>query len=397
MVMDPKANTILNGPSAPTEDTLENWLMKHPSFHVVMPTFSPSSKFYGYLPVFRSILSRILFETMSSFSPRMKKSPSVKETRVSKTTSPQKELSAAEKSSLIDQKLAEYRQSALSSLSAARSSLKESSKKEKHGDNKEKERRRVHDLSKSPQPVRLRKEPVGQASTAGATRRLPPTKGENVPASTQSHDPKPIREKTVHGMEEALRSRISKCADVSFKNDELTKLVKTIEEELFRLYNKDVGPKYKNKYRSLVFNIKDDKNNGLFRKIINGKISPRSLVQMTAEEMANKELQQWRQAELEHGIEKIKEFERDQLAMGNKFVVKTHKGEQIIDADDSKAAKVEVKLPDEMPSYKKQSEMDAFSSWAPKTWEVKTNARSNRLFTRNTVSICIFSARRPCF
>ncbi len=43
-------------------------------------------------------------------------------------------------------------------------------------------------------------------------------------------------------------------------------------------YNFDVSAKYKNKYRSLVFNIKDEKNNGLFRKILNGNIKPKDLV-----------------------------------------------------------------------------------------------------------------------
>ena len=32
-----------------------------------------------------------------------------------------------------------------------------------------------------------------------------------------------------------------------------------IEEKLFNL-NQDINPKYKNKYRSLVFNLKDTKN-----------------------------------------------------------------------------------------------------------------------------------------
>ena len=47
MVMDPKANTILNGPSAPNDTNLEVWLLKHPTYHVVMPSSLPTSKFYG--------------------------------------------------------------------------------------------------------------------------------------------------------------------------------------------------------------------------------------------------------------------------------------------------------------------------------------------------------------
>jgi hypothetical protein len=35
-----------------------------------------------------------------------------------------------------------------------------------------------------------------------------------------------------------------------------------------------VGAKYKNKYRSLVYNIKDVKNDGLFRRILLRDLSP---------------------------------------------------------------------------------------------------------------------------
>ena len=48
MVMDPKSNTMLTGPSAPALKSLEQWLLRHPTYHVVMPTSMPSSRFYGY-------------------------------------------------------------------------------------------------------------------------------------------------------------------------------------------------------------------------------------------------------------------------------------------------------------------------------------------------------------
>ena len=51
-----------------------------------------------------------------------------------------------------------------------------------------------------------------------------------------------------------------------------------IEDQMYNLYQKDIGPKYKTKYRSLIFNIKDEKNNGLYRKIVNGIIKPKDLV-----------------------------------------------------------------------------------------------------------------------
>ena len=82
-------------------------------------------------------------------------------------------------------------------------------------------------------------------------------------------------------MTDALKLKLSKNDDVKIESDKLEDLVKTIEHELYIFYNKDVGNKYRAKYRSLVFNIKDDKNNGLFRKIINGTIVPKKLVEMS--------------------------------------------------------------------------------------------------------------------
>jgi hypothetical protein len=52
-------------------------------------------------------------------------------------------------------------------------------------------------------------------------------------------------------------------------------------------------------------------------------------VAMTPEEMASKELQQWRQAELKHDIEKIKSHELQMISLGSVFVMKSHKGEQV--------------------------------------------------------------------
>jgi len=94
---------------------------------------------------------------------------------------------------------------------------------------------------------------------------------------------------------EALKQKIMKASDIKINQEDLDKLSEVIEEEMFNLYQRDIGTKYKNKYRSLVFNIRDEKNNGLFRKIINGTFSPRQLVRMTADQMASKELQEWRE------------------------------------------------------------------------------------------------------
>merc|ERR1712083_361618 len=177
---------------------------------------------------------------------------------------------------------------------------------------------------------------------------------ESISSSKMSKsESKPIRDGALKGLTDALKLKLSKNDDVKIENDKLDELVKTIERCLYIFYNKDVGNKYKTKYRSLVFNIKDDKNNGLFRKIINGTITPEKLVEMSPEDMANKELKEWRQAELKQDIEKIKEHEIDLLKLGSKIVIKSHKGEEIKEQE-----KTDVKLPEllTMPSEKKKSD-----------------------------------------
>ena len=72
---------------------------------------------------------------------------------------------------------------------------------------------------------------------------------------------------------------------------------------------------------------------------------------------SSQELQQWRQAELKNDIEKIKSHELDLLARGTKYVLKSHKGEQVIEEDETAGGQqkriappaAELKLPDELP------------------------------------------------
>ena len=165
-------------------------------------------------------------------------------------------------------------------------------------------------------------------------------------------DPTPLRKNVTKGLKDALKTRVEKTEGITIIEEDLDQLVKDIEEALYKLYNRDVGSKYKSKYRSLVFNIKDPKNNGLFRKIVRKEYSTNRIAAMTAEEMASKELKEWRQAELKHDIEKIKSHEIEMAQLGAKFVMKTHKGDLVM--EDGRTSSMvdlknqEVKLPDEV-------------------------------------------------
>ncbi|KAA0186606.1 hypothetical protein HAZT_HAZT004743 [Hyalella azteca] len=114
-----------------------------------------------------------------------------------------------------------------------------------------------------------------------------------------------------------------------------------------------VNIKYKSRYRSLVFNIRDEKNGGLYRQILTGAVTPLKLATMTSDEMASKELAEWRQTQGKKELEAIQKHELDRLALGNTYIMKSHKGEIEIDKDDfikdrEKAGEA-VKLPEEEP------------------------------------------------
>ena len=251
-------------------------------------------------------------------------------------------------SAQVDKKLAEYKNQALSNLKEARanlqSQLSESSRKaEQEARRVSLEKRRSAESFIKSAPIKQRKEPVPRAVTSSSV------KGEiTQPPPAPPANPKAMRENVVKGLADAIKGRIEKSKKAaaaardeegkrehsvpSIASDKLAELVRKIEDELYHLYNKEIGMKYKSQYRRLVFNIKDPKNNGLFRKIISGRLSPRRLVEMTPEEMASKELQQWRQAVNKTDIEKIKQHEIEMIKLGNKLVVKSHKGEQVIEA-----------------------------------------------------------------
>lgn len=113
-------------------------------------------------------------------------------------------------------------------------------------------------------------------------------------------------------------------------DDEITEFVTDTEAALFKMFG-DTSNKYRAKYRSLIFNIKDRKNETLFAKISNKAIQPEQLVRMSPEELASQELAKWRENENKHQLEMITKSELDMLACAKSYVLKTHKGEEVIE------------------------------------------------------------------
>lgn len=117
---------------------------------------------------------------------------------------------------------------------------------------------------------------------------------------------------------------------VKLSESEIIDFVTAVEAEMFSMFGNDTNMKYKTKYRSLIFNLKDRKNKTLFEKITNKMIEPKQFVRLSAEELASQELAKWRENENKHQLEMITKSELDMLASGNTYVLKTHKGEEVI-------------------------------------------------------------------
>ncbi|CAA7023199.1 unnamed protein product [Microthlaspi erraticum] len=116
-------------------------------------------------------------------------------------------------------------------------------------------------------------------------------------------------------------------------------LASRIELELFKLFG-GVNKKYKEKGRSLLFNLKDKNNPELRESVMSGKISPERLCSMTAEELASKELSQWRQAKAEEMADMV--VLRDTDVDVRSLVRKTHKGEFQVEIDPVDTVTVDV-------------------------------------------------------
>ncbi|KAF7667061.1 hypothetical protein LDENG_00080120 [Lucifuga dentata] len=168
-----------------------------------------------------------------------------------------------------------------------------------------------------------------------------------------------IRRSVRYSLKEILLQRL-KQSELKVTSERASEVAKKTELELFHLY-KSTDNKYKNKYRSLMFNLKDTKNNVLFKRVLKGEISPGNLIRMSPEELASKELAAWRQRENRHTIEMI---EKEQREAERRPITKiTHKGEIEIESQEP------AKAPEttELELSPKVTEVSAEPPQAPET------------------------------
>lgn len=125
-------------------------------------------------------------------------------------------------------------------------------------------------------------------------------------------------------------------------------LATKIESELFRLFG-GVNKKYKEKGRSLLFNLKDRSNPELRERVLSGDIAPERLCSMTAEELASKELSEWRLAKAEEFAQMV--VLPDSEVDIRRLVRKTHKGEFQVEVEQDDSVSVEVAIGTDALTY----------------------------------------------
>ncbi|XP_017000391.2 death-inducer obliterator 1 [Drosophila takahashii] len=213
----------------------------------------------------------------------------------------------------------------------------------------------IEAATKLSQPIAVQANSVGISSVRNLPKKekeRPSTPAQVATPSRSAGKPEPVRIGIRRSLKEQLLSRIkeAQAAELTSSQEaatqwltvlEVDQFVKNVELEMFNSFGRDVGAKYKAKYRSLMFNIKDRKNRTLFEKICAKQVEPKQLVRMTPEQLASQELAKWREEENRHQLDMIKKSELDMLSCAQNYVVKTHKGEEVI------ATKVDVTLPEE--------------------------------------------------
>ncbi|KAB0407585.1 hypothetical protein E2I00_009876, partial [Balaenoptera physalus] len=133
-----------------------------------------------------------------------------------------------------------------------------------------------------------------------------------------------VRGTVVRAMQEALCSRLQERPDLVLSEEAVEGIAAGIEAALFDL-TKATNGRYKNKYRSLLFNLRDPRNPDLFLKVVHGDVSPHGLVRMSSVQLAPQELARWRDQEEKRSLEMIEQLQKEPCSLPASKL--THKGE----------------------------------------------------------------------
>ncbi|XP_063375592.1 protein piccolo [Cydia amplana] len=331
IVYERKSGRVLAGPNAPTPENLKIWLQKNPTFEVVRP---------GTLSAIKPNVMKKKAAASAT------KEPSKIQTTLNFERIPKKPgLQTPKELKVISPKLM-YARDEPRTLTSPKTPVTPKSQQPQFPDTPR----------ASTSGLRTMAEPRKLVRTANRSASEKPTKAPSVsPAAARKKDTppdtknkmksaEPIRDNVRKALQEQMTVRMAECTGPKFSEDEIKLFAYDTELELHELF-RDVGMKYKAKYRSLMFNIKDRKNLSLWQKICDKTITPKQLVRLSPEELASQELAQWRDKEAKYQLELIKKSELDLLAASKTYVLKTHKGEEVMETKESVSTELDPNVP----------------------------------------------------
>ncbi|XP_077006621.1 SPOC domain-containing protein 1-like isoform X2 [Tamandua tetradactyla] len=139
-----------------------------------------------------------------------------------------------------------------------------------------------------------------------------------------------VRDTVVRAMQEVLQMRLQALPHPALSEEAVAAVAAGIEAALFDL-TQGTTCRYKAKYRSLVFNLRNPRNPDLFLQVVRGDVTPYSLVRMSSIQLAPQELARWRDQEEKRSLEIIEQQQQEPYSLPSTKL--THKGEVEIQRD----------------------------------------------------------------
>ncbi|KAK9791566.1 hypothetical protein WJX73_005167 [Symbiochloris irregularis] len=109
-----------------------------------------------------------------------------------------------------------------------------------------------------------------------------------------------VREKTQVQFAQALQKAVEEQGKEA-EGIDVNKVAHDVEVELFKLFGNS-GKEYRTKFRTLWFNLNDSANPALRARLLQGDLEPHKFVRLTANELASRELSQWRNEKAEEAM-----------------------------------------------------------------------------------------------
>lgn len=157
-------------------------------------------------------------------------------------------------------------------------------------------------IDKGPKPGKTAEEARLQPpapGAAGTSKAAADDKGKDAPAvpgslvlfsGPDAH----VRNSALSKFHDVLNGVLSGLPPDEVEGVSAVELSQSIEEKLFSFAGPASSAAYKNKLRSILFNLKDTKNRDLLIRVIHGSITPEGLVMMNPKDLASDEMKKWR-------------------------------------------------------------------------------------------------------